>query len=145
MNTRANKPLPLPLLSAGIAAILVSGIALASLAFSADDTGGLSAAAEPAVAAPAADAPGAPGANYTRCAECGVIESTREVEVPADRHGISASGRFAVCKRAAIGGNPERGREITVRLQDGSRRVIIDAKPARWKHGELVTIIAGMN
>jgi len=142
MNTRANKPMSLPLLIGGIAVVLASGIALASLAFSAEDFSGPSAAPEPAVAAPAA---AAPGANYTRCAECGVIETTREVEVSTDQHGASASGRIAVCKRDAIGGNPERSREIIVRLRDGSRRVIIDAKPARWKHGELVTLIAGMD
>jgi len=140
MNTRANKPLSLPLLIGGIAAILISGIALASLAFPAEDFSRVSAPAELAVAATAAH-----GATYVRCAECGVIESTREVEADADKHGVGASGRLVVCNRAEIGRNPVRKREIIVRLPDGSRRVIIDAKAAKWKHGEPVTVIAGMD
>jgi hypothetical protein len=30
-------------------------------------------------------------------------------------------------------------------MQDGSMRVITDAKPAPWRHGEPVTIIAGVD
>jgi hypothetical protein len=141
MNTRANKPLHFPLLAAGIAAILVSGIALASLAISGQGANAGSAPAAPAVAAPAV---AAPGARQYRCAECGVIESTRVVEDSADRHGANASGRIAVCNKSGIGRNAVRKHEITVRLKDGSLRVITDAKPAKWKRGEAVTIIAGM-
>jgi len=142
MNTRANKPLHLPLLVAGIAAILVSGIALASLAISGQGFTGRTASAEPAAAAPAV---AASGARSYRCAECGVIESTREIEASADKHGVNASGRLAVCNKSGLGRNAARKHEITVRLPDGSMRVITDAKSAKWKHGEAVTIIAGVN
>jgi len=147
MNTQANKPLHLPLLVGGIAAILVSGIAIASLAISGQGFNGISAPAEPAVAAPAVEAPAvaASSARYSRCAECGVIVSTREVEVSADKHGVDASGRIALCTRSEIGRNSVRKHEITVRLKDGSMRVITDAKPAKWIHGEAVTIIAGLD
>lgn len=142
MNTQANKPLHLPLLVGGIAAILVSGIAIASLAISGQGFNGITAPAEPAVAAPAVEAS---GARYSRCAECGVIVSTREVEASADKHGVDASGRIALCTRSEIGRNSVRKHEITVRLKDGSMRVITDAKPAKWIHGEAVTIIAGLD
>jgi hypothetical protein len=137
MNTPANKPLHLPLLVAGIAAVLVSGIAIASLAISGQGLNGRIAPDAPAVAAP--------GAQSYRCAGCGVIESTREIEAPADKHGADASGQLAVCNPGEIRRHAPRQREITVRLQDGSMRVITDAKPAQWKRGEAVTIIAGMN
>ena len=142
MNTQMNKLPRLPLLVAGIAAILVSGIALASLAISGQGFDGRIAPAAPVAAAPAV---AAIGARSNRCAECGVIQSTRVVEESTDQHGANASGRMAVCNKGGIGRNAVRKHEITVRLQDGSMRVITDAKPARWSRGEAVTIIAGVN
>jgi hypothetical protein len=56
------------------------------------------------------------------CAECGMIES------------ISAS-------RTPPGSG---GREITVRLENGSMRVIVDANPATWRPGERVVVIDGL-
>jgi len=51
-----------------------------------------------------------------------------------------------------VAGNPgetrvesTRSYEITVRLADGSSRVINDAKPARWRPGERVIVIEGAN
>lgn len=141
MNTRANKPLYLPLLIAGIAAIS-SGIAIASLAISGQ---GFNAGLTPAEGTVAAPAVTAPGARSYRCAECGVIDSTRVVEDSADKHGVNASGRLAVCNRGGAGRNAVRKHEITVRLKDGSMRVITDAKPAKWRRGEAVIIIAGVD
>lgn len=142
MNTQMNKLPRLPLLAAGFAAILVSGIALGSLAISGQGFDGRIAPAAPAAAAPAV---AAAGARSNRCAECGVIHSTRVVEESADRHGANASGRMAVCSKGGNGRNAALKHEITVRLQDGSMRVITDAKPAKWSRGEAVTIIAGLN
>jgi hypothetical protein len=143
MNTQAKKPLHLPLLVGGVAAILVSGIAIGSLAISAYGSNGILAPAEPpeATEAPAIAAPDARANN--RCGECGVIESTREIEAPEDKTGVNASGRIAVCTRGGIGRKTVRSHEITIRLRDGSMRVVTDAHPARWRHGERVTIIAG--
>ena len=142
MNTQANKPLHLPRLVGGIAAILVSGIAIGSLAISAQGFNGVFAAAEPPEAT-AATAIAAPRARALRCAECGVIESTREVEAPDEKTGVNASGRIAA--GGEIEGKRARLHEITIRLQDGSMRVITDANPASWRHGERVTIIAGLD
>jgi len=146
MNTQANKPRHLPLLVGGIAAILVSGIALGSLAISAHGSDSALAPAKPTAAAvaPAIAAPG-PGTRAYRCGGCGVIESTRKIEAPDENTGVNASGRRAAGNRGAIEAKPLENYEITIRLQDGSMRVIRDAKPARWRHGEQVTIIAGLD
>ncbi len=140
MNTQANKPLHLPLWVGGIAAILVSGIAIGSLAISAQGFNGVVAPAESSEGA-AAQAIAAPGARAYRCAECGVIESTREIEAADEKKGVNGSGPIAA--GGGIGGKPARNYEITIRLKDGSMRVIRDANPATWRHGERVTIIAG--
>jgi len=142
MKTQANKPLHLPLLIGGIAAILVSGIAIGSLAISGQGFNGINAPAElPAGAA--APAIAAPGVRAYRCAECGVIESTREIEASDEKTGVNASGPIAA--GGATEGKPVRNYEIIIRLQDGSMRVITDANPASWRHGERVTIIAGVD
>jgi len=144
MTTQANKPLHLPKLVGGIAAILVSGIAIASLTISARGFDALAAPAEPpeAVTTPAI---ATHRARAYRCAECGVIESTRAIEAPDEKNGVNASGPIAAGDRGEIGGKPARNYAITIRLQGGSMRVITDANPARWRPGERVIIIAGVN
>jgi hypothetical protein len=144
MNARVNKflHLHLRLLAAGVAAILVSGIALESLAIRAQDSSAMRAPAKPRAAAAAPEIAG-PLAGAHRCAECGVIESTREFEASDAKTGVGASGWIAVCPRGETGRKPVLSHKITIRLRDGSVRVITDARPARWRHGEQVTIIAG--
>ena len=141
MNTQANKPLHLPLLFGGIAAILVSSIAIGSLTISAPGFNGVSAPAEPPERA-AAPVVAAPGARAYRCAECGVIASIRKIEAPDEKTGVNASGRSAA--GGEIEGKPGRIYEINIRLQDGSMRVINDVNPATWRPGERVTLIGGM-
>jgi hypothetical protein len=148
MNTQANKPLHLrpPLLIGGAVAILVSGIAIASLALSAQGFNGAVAPDEPretpagqVIAAPEP----VPGAREYMCAECGVIESTRKIDIPDENSRAGVSGRMAAGNRGQIGAKPLPNYEITIRLHGGSMRVITDAKPARWRHGERVIVIAG--
>lgn len=144
MNTLVNKFPHLSLLVGGIAAILVSGIAIASLAISGQGFQGV------AVPAGALDAVGAPviaaaDTRARRCAECGVIESMREIKAPQETTGIDAFGGIAAGSRGVSGATPLRVYEITIRLRDGTMRVIQDAKPAAWRHREPVTIIAGVN
>lgn len=128
MNARKISSLHLPRAVWGIAAILASGVALASVVLSnhgaieAQGAGSLS-----TVVAPAAGA--------YRCPECGVIESTREI-------GVSNLGGGSG-ERVAVGETPNRNYEITIRRHDGTMSVIRDAKSAKWRHGELVTLIAG--
>lgn len=141
MNTQANKPKHLPMLAGGIAAILVSCIAVASIAMSSRGLDRVQAFAEPSAAAAAA----APRARAYRCAECGVIESTRKIGVRDEKAGAKAPGRMAAGSRDEFEAQPRQGYEIVIRLRDGSMRVITDAKPASWRRGEPVTIIAGVN
>ena len=58
----------------------------------------------------------------SRCPECGVIVSVREIE----RHDDD-TGSY----------------EFTVRMADGSKRVIDDVNPARWRPGERLIVIDG--
>ena len=130
MNARVNKPLRSPLLLGGIAATLVGCMAIASLAVLAQGAHDVSAPAESLVAPASAE----PVMRNYRCADCGVIESTREIDAP---------GRIDTERHGGIEVKTLRNYEITIRLQDGSMRVIRDAKPAKWRHGESVTVIAG--
>jgi hypothetical protein len=148
MNTQSFQPLRLhlPLLAGGVAAILVSGIAIASLALSARVPSGdiAPAGSTSAAAAPVVPAPG-PSALAYRCNECGVIESTRTIESLDEWAGVSAPGRNAAGSRGKVETPPPRNYEITIRLRDGSKRVVTDTNPARWRQGERVTVIAGVN
>ena len=141
MNIQASNRLPL--MAGGIAAILVSAIALGSLAISAQGSDGSVAAPAASPAAAALPPPESSAVRAYRCAECGVIEATRVVETAQQTAGVNASGRLAAARRSATAAAPAVIYEITIRLQDGSMRVVTDARPARWRHGEPVTIIAG--
>ena len=123
MNIPFNKSTPLPLLVAGIAAILFSTAAATSAPLL--DWLHKSSAAAPDNDAQAAVS-GLPDAGELRpaakCAECGVVESTRRV--------------------AQDGGLPAL-HEITVRLRDGSIRVSSQVNPAQWRIGERIILIDG--
>lgn len=60
----------------------------------------------------------------TTCAECGVIESVREIDT-----------------RGEQGAESTRSYETTIRLRDGSRRVFIEATPRMWRSGTRVMVI----
>jgi hypothetical protein len=79
-----------------------------------------------------------------RCDECGLIESIRETEGHGGAIPRAAAGRPAAenQNRAPV---RSASRTITVRLEDGSSRVIIDANPGRWRRGERVIIIGGLD
>lgn len=144
MNAQVKRFLHLPVLVVGIAAILLSGIVIASLAFSGQQSDGVVAPHEaPDAAALAALA--APVSRARRCAECGVIESVREIEAADDNAAARTPARSAAGQRGEIEAKPRASHEITIRMQDGSMRVITDAKPANWRRGEPVTIIAGVD
>lgn len=142
MNTQANRLLHLPRWVGGIAAIPVSGIAIASLAISVQGTDGFVAPAEPPEAVIGRSI-ATPPARVHRCAECGVIESTREIKASDEKTGVNASSPNAA--GGEILHKPARNYEITIRLKDGSMRVITDVNPAKWRQGECVTLIAGVD
>lgn len=142
MNTQMNRLLHRPLLVGSVAAILIVGIA--SVAISAQGFDGVFAAAPPADAA-AVPASAAPAGSAYNCAECGVIESMREIQDPDENAAVKSRGRVAAGNRGGVAAKPFRNYEITIRMRDGSMREIRDPKSARWRQGERVIIIAGMD
>ena len=140
MNAQMIRLVHRPLLAGSIAAILVGGVALASIAISSQ--GSVFAAAPPAASA-ALPVIAAPVGHTYRCPDCGVIESAREIGAPDEETAVKSPGRIASGNRGGIAARPFRNYEITIRMRDGSMRVIEDHKSARWRQGEPVTIIAG--
>ncbi len=110
--------------------------------------------------------------SVVKCSDCGVIESTREVAVKGEGSGIGAvggavvgglignqvgSGRGNTAATAigavggAVAGNEIEKRvksaksyEVTVRLDDGSSRVISQTNPPAWRNGDHVKVVGGV-
>jgi len=127
------------------------------------------AASQPAPVA-RATAP-APVAAVATCAECGVIESVREIAEKGKGSGIGAVGGAVVggllgnqvgggrgqdvmtvvgAVGGAVAGNEVEKRvktsksyEVTVRLNNGSSRVISEANLPNWRIGDKVKIVNG--
>lgn len=105
------------------------------------------AVAQPVMAmAPAdPDQKGMPGKTRARkkCAECGVIVSMRGMEGRDDDPGHGAADGTTAGSQYDVRVRSINSREITVRLADGSTRVIQDANPTGWRLGESLIIIDG--
>jgi outer membrane lipoprotein SlyB len=106
-----------------------------------------------------------------RCADCGVIESTRVVDLPGDTSVLGVVGGAVVggvlgnqvgggrgkdlatvagAVGGAVAGNEIEKRvrsskryETTVRFDDGSTRVFGEASPPQWRTGDRVRVIDG--
>lgn len=131
---------------------------------------GTARAATPRPAAVARAAP-APVAAVAKCAECGVIESVREIDAKGEGSGLGAVGGAVVggllgnqvgggrgkdvmtvvgAVGGAVAGNEVEKRvkttksyDVTVRLNDGSSRVISEAGAPAWRIGDKVKIVNG--
>lgn len=107
-----------------------------------------------------------------KCAECGVIESVREIEHRGEGTGLGAvggavvggllgnqvgsgRGNTAATVVGAVGGviagneiekrvKSTKGYEITVRFEDGSSRVISAASAPAWRTGDHVKVVDGV-
>ena len=107
-----------------------------------------------------------------RCAECGVVESVREIETKGEGSGLGAVGGAVVggvlghqvgggrgqdiatvvgAVGGAVAGNEVEKRvksgksyEITVRFEDGSSRVVHEANATSWRTGDRVKVINGV-
>ena len=123
--------------------------------------------ARPAAVEQAAPVPVAAAA----CAQCGVIESVREVTAKGQGSGVGAVGGAVVggllgnqvgggrgqdvmtvvgAVGGAMAGNEvekrvktTRSYEVTVRLNDGSSRIISEASAPNWRTGDKVKIVNG--
>ncbi|MBE0612678.1 MAG: hypothetical protein IH604_03310 [Burkholderiales bacterium] len=144
MNTLAHEPPHHSLPVGRIAAFLAGGIAIVALVVSAQGfDGGVAPAADIDVAAvPTGVALAAPN---PRCAECGVIESVQEIQSADESSPVRSPPRIATRNRGEIETKKPGKYAITIRMRDGSMRVIEDANPATWRRGEPVTIIAGVD
>lgn len=132
-RTKTPKSLRVPLVIAGIAAILLAGVTAnrQSIEQSVYATfAGLNRfvvrdAMPDARAGLDADALTGTGAIRVklRCDECGFVESMRWVEA----------------------GNSTETYEITVRMRDGTAHINRDPNPANWRPGERIILIGGAN
>lgn len=92
------------------------------------------------------------GASATRaCNICGVVEDTRVVRSAASRHGFSTVAGGGIegvvlllgTLRGDFRADPVDVYEVSVRMQDGSVRIIRDAVRPSWRPGDRVRIITG--
>jgi outer membrane lipoprotein SlyB len=180
METKASKSPHTLFWIAGIAVTVFSAVGIAasmgwiptstsSPGNSAVLAGQRTAPAKPAASARSAPAPAQVAAA---CAECGVVESVREIETKGEGSGIGAVGGAVVggvlghqigdgrgqdiaTVVGAVGGavagheiekrvNTTKSYEITVRFQDGSSRVIHEASAPSWRTGDRVKVINGV-
>jgi outer membrane lipoprotein SlyB len=181
METPTNKPRQALLWIAGSALIVccVAGTA-AFMGWLPASMGGTSNSVMPDT--PAANSPKPAAAKrhtspvqapaIAKCTECGVIESTREIDTRGEGTGLGAVGGAVVggvlghqvgsgrgndvatvvgAVGGAFAGNQIEKRvkstksyEITIRLDDGSRRVMTEANPPTWRAGDKVKVIDGV-
>lgn len=143
MKTQADKFPYLPLLTTVIAVILFSTAGIARMmgwgSNSTNDSGDISALYQTAPVT-TGEARAKP-----KCPECGVIVSMREIERQEEGSGPGAADGVAAGTQDETRAGPTGSYEITVRLADGSRRVIDHASPANWRPGERVIVIDGAN
>ena len=131
-NTRIPKPMRVPFVIAGIAAISFSAVGMTSVPLtwfhksvagfdriSSQDDSSTVPAEQPSVASP--------GNGRARvkisCAECGVVDSVR---------------------RIALTGNEPAVYEITIRMRDESTRVVT-LSHGNWRPRDRITLIGGAN
>ena len=79
-----------------------------------------------------------------QCEECGVVASTREIRQHREGSEFGAAGDVTRGGRSAPD-ESTRTYEVTVRMQDGSNRVFVQASPANWRVGERLIFIAGLS
>jgi hypothetical protein len=156
MNTPLTKSRYLPRLVVGMAVILSSTAGIAAIiGWLPTSTGGASAlaaldnlpvAAAKAVAVTAKSAPGRVEGEARangRCAECGVVVSTREIDARGEGAGLAASGGAVAGNHDELRVTSARRYEITIRMADRSSRVLNQSSPASWRPGEHVIVIGG--
>jgi len=158
IKTKTDEPIHLLLLFAGIAALLFTTSVVAHVmgwlpnaATTAGNTiavEGITAASAKSIFIPASSTPSpvlGPLAGKRRCPECGVITAMREIEMSGKVSGLGAPNREAAGSANMMRMNPAKLYEFTVRLDDGTHRVIIDTHRAAWRLGERLNIIDGIN
>ncbi len=185
MTTQTNKSLHPLFWITGIAVILLSAAGIAAImGWIPTSTGTPGNNAAPEKLSSSTAKPAAPKAHSApvrvansastkvKCAECGVIESVREIEHRGEGTGLGAvggavvggllgnqvgsgRGNTAATVIGAVGGvvagneiekrvKSTKGYEVTVRFDDGSSRVISEANAPAWRTGDHVKVVAGV-
>ncbi len=113
-----------------------------------------------------------PASPSVRCAECGVVESVREIDTKGAGSGLGAvggavvggllgnqvgagRGQDAMTVVGAVGGavagneiekrvKSTKSYAITVRFEDGSTRELSEAKAGAWRAGDKVKLVNGV-
>jgi hypothetical protein len=80
-----------------------------------------------------------------RCAECGLIVSMLAIEGNNGNLGHAAAGEMTMRRKMETPVQLSGNYKITLRMADGSSRVITHASPASWRPGERVILIDGAN
>lgn len=167
MNAQVNKPSQLLMWIAGIAVILFSIAGIAAFmgwtSTSKDDPGNNATFAKPSRSAS--------NSFKAKCTDCGQIESVREIVTRGEATGLGVVGGAVVggaignqvgagrgkdlatvasAVGGAVAGNEIEKRAkstksyaITVRLDDGSSRVINETNPPTWRPGDQVKVTNG--
>jgi hypothetical protein len=145
VNAPSWKVSRLLLLVAGVGIILSSTAAIAHImewfpapAVGSDEIRALDESSPAIAPGPSARAAGR-SRSKSNCSGCGVIVSIREVG-NNDTAASKPAGLFA-----NIQARPGKSYEFSIRLRDGSSRVITDANPAAWRVGERVHVIDSVN
>ncbi len=142
MKTHVDKRPPPLVLITGIAVILFSAAGSAAIAnWSPAATGGSSAflLSENLPATPAPPV-SANTRTKTKCAECGVILSVREIEARTGG-ALSSATDSAPGDPDELRAQSDRQYEFTILMADRSLRWINDDNPAFWRLGERVVFI----
>lgn len=148
MSAHASRFACPPRLTAGMAAVLAGATGIATTMIW---LGASSGASDPV---PALDSLPAVGAAQNvperavdgirarpKCPGCGVIVSMREVDLQGEASSQNAAGGVLTENSKEAQLTSARSHEITIRMADGSSRVINHASPANWRPGERVVVI----
>jgi hypothetical protein len=81
----------------------------------------------------------------SKCAECGVVESSREIVQILERMDSAAAGGVKGGRLKEMAGKSISKHEVTVRMKDGATHQFMVANPANWRPGERVIFIEGRN
>lgn len=159
MNTQSNKPPRLLMWITGVSVILFSGTGIVGCSPKADPGNN------------AVPAKSSAYTSKAKCADCGQVESVQEIVTRGEGSGVGAAGGAVVggaighqvgsgrgqdlatvagAVGGAVAGNAIEKRvkstksyAITVRLDDGSSRVINETNPPMWRPGDQVKLTNG--
>jgi hypothetical protein len=80
-----------------------------------------------------------------KCAECGVVESTREIVQILEKMDSGAAGGVKRGRLNEMAGKSISKHEVTVRMKDGATHQFMVANQENWRPGERVIFIEGRN